>query len=162
MAPEKCGRTSYAGRVKPWSGRVEHVAFVVSAVFWSWVSFAWVVGCRAAAEAVWWLATAFGLALSTGWLVQELRGGHLTVDVVAWLALLGTLLVDEALAGAIITLMLTTGRVLEARAQARAQRELTLLVARAPRTARRAGRWRDHRHPDRRGAARRPPPRGLR
>lgn len=36
-----------------------------------------------------------------------------------------------------ITVMLATGRLLEARAQARARRELSLLVERAPRTARR-------------------------
>ncbi len=98
---------------------------------------AWLVGADLAAQVLWWVATVFGLVLSTVWLGQELRGGRLGVDVVAWLALLGTLLIDEPLAGAIITLMLTTGRVLEARAQARAQRELTLLVARAPRSARR-------------------------
>jgi heavy metal translocating P-type ATPase len=123
--------------VKRWSGRLEQVTFVVSALLLAGGAMAWLVGADPAAQVLWWVATAFGLVLSTVWLVQELRGGHLGVDVVAWLALLGTMLVDEPLAGAIITLMLTTGRVLEARAQARAQRELTLLVARAPRTARR-------------------------
>ena len=74
------------------------------------------------AEDVWWLATALGLGLSSVLLVREIRAGNVGVDVVAWLALLGTLLVNEPLAGAIITLMLTTGRLLEARAQSRAER----------------------------------------
>jgi P-type E1-E2 ATPase len=51
--------------------------------------------------------------------------------------LVDALLVGEAFAGAMIAVMLATGVLLEARAAARALRELTLLVARAPRTARR-------------------------
>ncbi len=120
-----------------WRERGEEFTFLASAVLLTAGVVAWVAGAETTAEAVWWVATGLGLILSTVWLVHELRAGHFGVDVVAWLALAGTLLVDESLAGAIITLMLTTGRVLEARAQARAQRELTLLVARAPRTARR-------------------------
>ena len=92
-------------------------------------------GDRGAADVAWLLGTLLGLVLSTTWLVAELRAGRVGVDVVAWLALLGAVLVDEPLAGVIITLMLTTGRLLEARAQARAQHDLTLLVERAPRTA---------------------------
>lgn len=123
--------------MKLWKERGEEITFLASAVLLASGVVAWVAGAESTAEAVWWVATGLGLVLSTVWLVHELREGHLGVDVVAWLALAGTLLVDESLAGAIITLMLTTGRVLEARAQARAHRELTLLVARAPRTARR-------------------------
>ncbi len=123
--------------MKRWSGHLEQVTFGLTALLLAVGAVAWLAGSDPAAEAIWWVATLFGLVLSTIWLVQELRQGQFGVDIVAWLALLGTLLVNEPLAGAIITLMLTTGRVLEARAQARAQRELTLLVARAPRTARR-------------------------
>ena len=50
----------------------------------------------------------------------------------AVLALGGTLSVGEYLAGAVIALMLATGRELEARASARARRELSALLARAP------------------------------
>ena len=53
------------------------------------------------------------------------------------LALAGALWVGEAFAGAMITVMLASGRLLEARAAARADRELRLLVERTPRTARR-------------------------
>lgn len=55
------------------------------------------------------------------------------VDIVAVLALVGCLVVGEFLAGAVIAVMLATGRVLEGRAAARAERELHHLLARTPR-----------------------------
>ncbi len=123
--------------MKPWAVRLEHGSFVVSAALLGIGIVAVVFGRGELAEEVWWLATVLGLGLSSVWLVREIRAGNVGVDVVAWLALLGTLLVNEPLAGAIITLMLTTGRLLEARAQSRAERELTQLVSRAPQSARR-------------------------
>ncbi len=71
------------------------------------------------------------------WMAETLRHGQLGVDVIAALALAGALAVGEPFAGAMITVMLTTGRLLEARAAKRAKRDLSLLVERAPRTARR-------------------------
>ena len=53
------------------------------------------------------------------------------------LALGGAIAVNEPFAGAMITVMLSSGQLLEARAAARARRELSLLAERAPRTARR-------------------------
>ena len=122
--------------MKRWSDRSEQAEFALSAVLLLAGVVAVVAGYEGIASSTWFVATAFGLLLSSIWLARELRAGHLGVDVVAWLALLGALLVDEPLAGAIITVMLTTGRLLEARAQARAERDLTLLVERAPRTGR--------------------------
>ena len=55
------------------------------------------------------------------------------------LALAGALWVDEPFAGAMIAVMLASGQLLEARAAARASRELRLLVERTPQTARRLG-----------------------
>ncbi|MGZ6820813.1 MAG: heavy metal translocating P-type ATPase, partial [Blastococcus sp.] len=66
-----------------------------------------------------------------------MRHRRASVDVIALLALAGALVVGEAFAGAVITVMLASGILLEARAAARARRELSLLVERAPRTARR-------------------------
>ena len=60
-----------------------------------------------------------------------------SVDVIAVLALVGALAVDEPFAGAMITVMLASGQFLEARANVRAGRELGLLIERSPRTARR-------------------------
>ena len=59
------------------------------------------------------------------------------VDLIAVLALLGTLAVGEYLAGALIAVMLATGRALDAAAQRRATRDLRALLEHAPRSARR-------------------------
>ena len=86
-----------------------------------------------------------GLVASVAWTVGAVRRRQLTVDVIAVLALAGALAVGEPFAGAMITVMLASGRLLEARAAARARRELGLLLERSPRTARRrsgAGWWR--------------------
>jgi heavy metal translocating P-type ATPase len=59
------------------------------------------------------------------------------VDVIALLAMAGALALGEYLAGAVIALMLSSGRSLEAFADARAHRELSSLLERAPRTVHR-------------------------
>jgi cation transport ATPase len=77
------------------------------------------------------------LVLSVVWIVAAVRRRQLSIDVIALLALAGALLVNEPFAGAMITVMFISGQLLEARAAARARRELSLLVERAPRTAKR-------------------------
>jgi heavy metal translocating P-type ATPase len=89
------------------------------------------------ATLLWVTAALLGLAYSTASLIAAARRREASVDVIAWLALVGALWVGEALAGAVIAVMLASGVLLEARAAARARRELSALVARAPRTARR-------------------------
>ena len=98
---------------------------------------AWLLSASTAAAALWIADTVLGLVFSVGWTVTAIRGGQLSVDVIAVLALAGALVVNEPFAGAMITVMLASGQLLEARAAARARRELSLLVQRAPRTARR-------------------------
>jgi heavy metal translocating P-type ATPase len=98
---------------------------------------AWVAGRSEVADALWVAGTLLGLALSLAWTARAVRQRRPSVDVIAVLALAGALLVDEPFAGAVITVMLLTGQALEARAAARARRELSLLVSLAPRTARR-------------------------
>ena len=71
---------------------------------------------------------------------RSVRAGHLGVDVVAVLAMVGSLVAGEQFAGAVIAVMLATGRTLEARAARRAQKELTALVERAPQIAHRVTR----------------------
>jgi heavy metal translocating P-type ATPase len=71
-------------------------------------------------------------------LVQIARGiarRDFALDIVAALAMGGALLLGEHLAGAVVALMFAGGQVLEARAGARARREMTALLARQPRTA---------------------------
>jgi heavy metal translocating P-type ATPase len=89
-------------------------------------------GRDAAADALWIATTLLGIIPAAWWAWDRARHGHLGVDVIAVLALMGTLVIGEYVAGAIITVMLATGRALEARANARARRDLQLLAARQP------------------------------
>ncbi|WP_203723619.1 heavy metal translocating P-type ATPase [Actinoplanes teichomyceticus] len=98
---------------------------------------AWALGAAPVAAVPWVAATLLGLLASTATLVAAVRERRPSVDVIAWLALAGALAVGEAFAGAVVAVMLATGALLEERADARARRELSALVGRAPRTARR-------------------------
>jgi heavy metal translocating P-type ATPase len=83
-----------------------------------------------------WTATTIVGVLAAAWLaIDALRHGRLGVDLIALVALCGTLVVHEELAGAVIAVMLATGRALEAWAAGRASRELRTLCERAPRQA---------------------------
>jgi len=70
------------------------------------------------------------LALS---IIRDLLRGKAGVDLIAVLAIAGALLLGEALAAAVIGVMLATGEWLERYAAGRANRELSALVSRAPR-----------------------------
>ncbi|OJY38464.1 heavy metal translocating P-type ATPase [Pseudonocardia sp. 73-21] len=92
----------------------------------------------AAAGDLLWAATAVAAGVpAIWWVVQSLRRRQPGVDVIAVLALAGTLLVSEYLAGAVIAVMLASGRALEARAGARATRDLHALLAHSPRVVHR-------------------------
>ncbi len=85
-----------------------------------------------------WAATVAIMLVPLTWSVgRSLLHGDLGVDVIALLAMAGALALGEYLAGAVIALMLAGGNALEVFASARARRELTALVERAPRSARR-------------------------
>ncbi|MFB8754613.1 heavy metal translocating P-type ATPase [Streptomyces nigra] len=98
---------------------------------------AWLVGARGLADLLWGLGTVSAVVPAVGWVLSALRRGHAGVDVIAILALGGTLAVGEYLAGALIGLMLATGRTLETAARRRASHDLRALLEHAPRTARR-------------------------
>jgi heavy metal translocating P-type ATPase len=72
-----------------------------------------------------------------GDIVTKLRQRQPGVDVIALIAVTAGLALGEFLTAAIVGLMLATGQALEEYAAGRAQRELTALVGRAPRTAHR-------------------------
>lgn len=97
----------------------------------------WLVDSRDAADVLWLVGTAGGLAVALASTAGAVRRHRPTVDVIALLALGGAIAVGEYFAGAVITVMLATGQLLDARADARARRELRLLLERSPRTARR-------------------------
>lgn len=94
---------------------------------------------QTAADVVWAATTILGVGPGLYWVVQAARRRQLGVDVVAVLAQVGALAVGEYLAGAIITVMLASGRMLEARAGARAERDLRALLGHAPQTVHRYG-----------------------
>ncbi|HUW02580.1 MAG TPA: heavy metal translocating P-type ATPase [Acidimicrobiales bacterium] len=89
------------------------------------------------ADAVWTAATgavAIDLVVVTA---SRLREGRVAVDLVALVALVGSLLLDEALAGAVLALMVASGDALEQYAHRRAQRSLAGLLSMAPKSAHR-------------------------
>jgi len=94
-------------------------------------------GAGSAAEVLWALTTAVVLAPLALAVFADLRRGELGVDLIALLAMAGSLALGEHLAGAVIALMLSGGQALEAFAGARARRELTALLTRAPRAVHR-------------------------
>ena len=85
----------------------------------------------------WAATTALGVVPAVWWVASAIRRHRIGVDLLALLALVGTLVASEYLAGAVITVMLATGRSLEARAGRRAAQALTGLAERVPRKARR-------------------------
>ena len=91
-----------------------------------------IIGAIAPANIVWGATAAIALVPTMYSVARDLLRHRAGVDIVALLALGGTLSVGEYLAGAVIALMLASGRELEARASARARRELSALLARAP------------------------------
>ena len=94
----------------------------------------WVAGIEGTADLAWGLTTAIAIPPL---LVSSIRGitnRTMGVDVIAALAIVGSLALDEYLAGAIIALMLASGRALESFANRRARQDLSSLLERAPRT----------------------------
>ena len=69
--------------------------------------------------------------------VISLARGEFGLDILAAISMSGALIVGEPLAGNVVALMFAGGQVLEDYAQQRAQREMTSLLARVPRFARR-------------------------
>ncbi|MEP9350974.1 heavy metal translocating P-type ATPase [Xanthobacter sp. KR7-225] len=68
-------------------------------------------------------------------IVRSLQAGQFGLDILAALSMAAALVFGEPLAGNVVALMYAGGQLLEALAQGRARREMTALVARAPRTA---------------------------
>src|SRR4051812_32764164 len=97
----------------------------------------YLAGEHAAARGVWTALTAVILVPLTVDVARSLARGRIGVDVIALVAMAGALALGEALAGAVIALMLSGGNALEAAASARARRELTALLRRAPHVAHR-------------------------
>jgi heavy metal translocating P-type ATPase len=98
---------------------------------------AWLAGWHGVADGCWIAGTVLAIAPASVWVVSALRRRRGGVDIIAILSLIGSLLVGEYLAGALIALMLTGGRALDSAAERRASHDLRALLERAPRFARR-------------------------
>ena len=90
-----------------------------------------------AATVAWQATGALGALYALWTVIDGFAHRQFGVDVVALLAVVGTLAVGEALAAAVITTMLASGRSLEGWSAGKARRALHTLLARAPRTAHR-------------------------
>lgn len=93
---------------------------------------AWASGSRDTAHVIWAVTTVIGLVPLTWETVVGLLRRKAGVDLIALLAMAGSLALSEFLAGAVIALMLATGKALETYADRRARRELSALLDRAP------------------------------
>ncbi|MBF6353893.1 heavy metal translocating P-type ATPase [Nocardia higoensis] len=125
----------------PWHARIrargELVFLIASVTALTLGGVAWLADAREAADACWIAGTVIAVAPAVWWVIDALRRGRIGVDLIAVLSLLGTLLVGEYVAGALIGVMLASGQALDAAAERRATKDLRSLLEHAPRTARR-------------------------
>jgi cation transport ATPase len=131
-------RSAFTTRLRSLTGaltspRLEPALLAVTASALTAGGAAWLAGDAGLADLLWGLGTLAAVPPAVGWVVAALRHGRAGVDLIAVLALGGTLAVHEYLAGVLIALMLATGRTLEAAAQRRAsKRPACASGARAP------------------------------
>ena len=92
----------------------------------------WATGSHDAAHAAWAVTTAVGLVPLAWETLVGLWRREAGVDLIALLAMAGSLALGQYLAGAVIALMLASGQALEAYADRRAHKELSALLDRAP------------------------------
>ena len=125
------------GRVR--AGMVEHRAQLLTAI--AVLSIAaggllHLVGAGAAGDQVWGAAVALlAVELAFEGVRTVAVEHHMGVDTIALVAMVGSLALGQELAGVVVGLMFSGGAALEDIASARARRELTALVQRAPRSA---------------------------
>lgn len=89
-------------------------------------------GWETAADVAWLTGTAFGAIPLVVGVTRSIARREPGVDVIAVLAIGGSIALGEYLAGSVIAVMLTTGQSLESFAERRAGRELSALLERAP------------------------------
>ena len=94
-------------------------------------------GDRGAAHAIWRVSLVVTAAPLLWRLLRSIRRGDFATDVVAALAILGAILLDQPLAGLVVVLMQSGGEFLEAYAAGRASRAVRALEEAAPRLAHR-------------------------
>jgi heavy metal translocating P-type ATPase len=97
----------------------------------------WLARAYMAADIAWAAAVVLALIPLTVSVARDLLNRETGVDLIALLAMAGSLVLGQYLAGAVVGLMLSGGQALERYASSRARRELSALLARAPREAHR-------------------------
>jgi heavy metal translocating P-type ATPase len=97
----------------------------------------WLLPHADGARIAWTLASLPVAALVARDTWRALRGGAAGVDIIALLAILGALALDESFTAALVALMVAGGTALEEYAQGRARGEISALLARVPRIAHR-------------------------
>src|ERR1700687_574678 len=97
----------------------------------------WVLGAHDAAGIAWAAAVVLALIPLGISVAKDLLHRETGVDLIALLAMAGSLILGQYLAGAVVGLMLSGGQALERFASSRARRELSALLARAPRVVHR-------------------------
>lgn len=122
-----------------WKARVQQALFIVTAAGLAVGGYGWLAGQPMLRDGAWVAAVGVTLVAVVADIIQQLRRGKMGVDVLALLTMAGALLLGEYLAGAVIALMVASGRALEEYAGRRAKRELSVLLSRQPRTAHRYG-----------------------
>jgi len=93
---------------------------------------AWLSGQPKWAEAIWVISAAPALLTVAGEIVGAALRREAGLDLIALLSIGGAIALGEYLTGAVIGLMLVSGRSLEDFAEARARREMSTLLGRAP------------------------------
>lgn len=94
-----------------------------------------VVGSGQWSGTIWAAATVPVLSALLIEIIASLRRGDVGLDIVAALSMTGALVFGEHLAAVVVGLMYAGGQYLESFAERRANREMTALLARVPRTA---------------------------
>jgi heavy metal translocating P-type ATPase len=98
---------------------------------------AWLAGAHRTADLAWAATAAAGFVPLAVSVVAGLLRRETRADIIALLAIAGSLLLGEYLAGAVIAVMLASGSALEDYARGRSERDLSALLERAPKVVHR-------------------------
>ncbi len=126
-----------AGLMSHWKAHLQQILLVTTGAGLAAGGVSWAMGHLLASHAAWATTAVIMLVAVAVDILVQLRRGKTGVDILALLAILGALLLDQYFAGGVIAFMLASGHALEEYAGRRAQRELSALLARQPRTAHR-------------------------
>ena len=85
-------------------------------------------------HSAWLIATAIGIGKISWDSILKIRGGNFSLDYIALLAMVVSLVAGEYLAGSVVALMITGGEALDDYASGRAESALRALLEKIPKT----------------------------